>query len=148
MARSTSPHGIAATPTAPIVGARRRPVALNLLISLRPGQWSKNLLVFAGLLFGNAPAGRGLLDLTALGHASLAFGIFCALSGAVYVINDVLDRESDRQHPLKARRPIASGELPAATALVAAAILGVAAIAAAFALGWQFASVAIGYVSL
>src|SRR5712692_5671130 len=102
MARSISSN-VAATGTSSSEAAGR-PVALNLLISLRPRQWTKNLLVFAGLLFG-----RRLTDVSAIADAGAAFAIFCALSGVVYLVNDVVDRESDRQHPLKARRPIASG---------------------------------------
>ena len=86
--------------------ASDHPLALNLLISLRPRQWTKNLLVFAGLLFG-----LRLFDLMAVGRAFAAFGIFCLLSGVVYLINDIADRDTDRQHPLKAQRPIASGAL-------------------------------------
>jgi len=81
-----------------------RSTALNLLLSTRPSQWTKNLLVFAGVLFG-----RRLFDARAVGDALAAFAIFCALSGAVYVLNDIADRDADRQHPLKRRRPIASG---------------------------------------
>ena len=75
-----------------------RSVALNLLISLRPGQWTKNLFVFAGLLFG-----RRLLDPAAAGLAITACVVFCGLSGAVYLVNDVADRERDAYHPVKAR---------------------------------------------
>ena len=115
MARSTSSSGIAVDPAAPAArSARRRPLALNLLLSLRPGHWTKNLLVFAGLLFG-----QRLLDPRAVGAAATAFLIFCALSGVVYLINDVADRESDRQHPLKSQRPIASGALSVPAALTA-----------------------------
>ncbi len=144
MARITSSHGIAAaSPPARANDARRRPLILNLLISLRPGQWTKNLLVFAGLLFG-----RRLFDPVAVGHAAAAFGILCALSGVVYLINDVFDRESDRQHPHKAQRPIASGALPVGTAIGTAALLGAGGLAASFTLGWRFASVAAAYVTL
>src|SRR5690349_18185805 len=91
---------------------------LPLLVSLRPEQWTKNLLVFAGLLFG----GR-LVDPDAVTRATATFVIFCALSGAVYLFNDVFDREADTQHPLKRTRPIASGQLPVKAALVAAGFL-------------------------
>src|SRR5215468_942632 len=110
MARSTVTSPAAAPGTALEVPGR--PIALNLLLSLRPGQWTKNLLVFAGLLFGNATVGRSLFDRPSLARAAAAFAIFCGLSGVVYLINDVMDRETDRQHPLKALRPIASGGLP------------------------------------
>lgn len=120
-----------------------RPVLHNLLVSLRPSQWTKNLLVFAGVLFGHR-----LFDLTAVGRSLAAFAIFCGLSGVVYLLNDVLDRDRDRLHPLKSRRPIASGALPAWTALVAAAAIGVAALATSLLLSWQFAAVAATYVAL
>src|SRR6478672_5881415 len=89
--------------------ASERSTALSLFVSLRPSQWTKNLIVFAALLFGqrgNAPA---FLDPHAIGLSLAAFAIFCALSGVVYLINDVADREKDRLHPLKRNRPIASG---------------------------------------
>ena len=108
-------------------GARERSVAANLIRSLRPEQWTKNLIIFAALLFGER-----LLDPSAVGYAAAAFAIFCILSGVVYLINDVADRHADRSHPVKQRRPIASGALPVGTALAAAAALGGAALAAAF----------------
>lgn len=118
-------------------------LAFNLLISLRPSQWAKNLLVFAGLLFG-----LRLFDVTAVGRAFAAFGIFCLLSGVVYLINDIADRDTDRQHPHKARRPIASGALPVPTALTSAIVLGVAALAGAFALSPRFFIIAACYLAL
>jgi len=123
--------------------ASNHSLAVNLLISLRPGQWAKNLLVFAGLLFG-----LRLLDLTAVVRACAAFAIFCLLSGVVYLINDIADRDTDRQHPLKAQRPIASGALPVPTAATAAIVLGVVALTAAFALGPRFFIVAAFYLAL
>jgi 4-hydroxybenzoate polyprenyltransferase len=123
--------------------ASERSLSLNLLLSLRPSQWPKNLLVFAGVLFG-----LRLFDVNAVARATAAFAIFCALSGVVYLINDVADRDSDRQHPLKRRRPIASGALPVPVAVVAAIVLGTAALGAAFALGPMFLAVAVGYLAL
>jgi 4-hydroxybenzoate polyprenyltransferase len=137
MARSTSPPAVVWRETP------ERSLVLNLLISLRPGQWAKNLLVFAGLLFG-----LRLFDAAAVLRAIAAFSIFCLLSGVVYLINDVADRESDRQHPVKARRPIASGALPVPTALTAALLLGGAALAASFALGVPFFTVSVAYLAL
>ena len=118
-------------------------LAFNVLMSLRPGQWAKNLLVFAGLLFG-----LRLFDVEAVGRAFAAFGVFCLLSGVVYLINDVADRHTDRQHPLKARRPIASGALPVPAALTSAIVLAVVALAGAFALGPRFFIVAASYLAL
>src|SRR5687768_3696338 len=99
-----------------------RPILLNLLISLRPGQWTKNLFVFAALVFA-----QRLTDTDAVINAVIAFFVFCALSATVYLVNDVLDREQDRRHPLKSHRPVASGALSPALALVVAAVVGVAA---------------------
>src|SRR5213594_4946620 len=113
MARITSSPSVAAPDTS-VNEVSGRPIGLQLLTSLRPGQWTKNLLVFAGLLFG-----RRLFDQAAAGRAAEAFAIFCALSGVVYLVNDIIDRDSDRRHPLKAKRPIASGALPVAIAIAA-----------------------------
>jgi 4-hydroxybenzoate polyprenyltransferase len=114
-----------------------------VLRSLRPEQWTKNLFVFAGVLFGGH-----LLDLTAMVRAVAAFAIFCALSGVVYIFNDLADREADQRHPLKRLRPIASGQLSSATALIAATVLGLAALAAAIFLSPTFAMLAGTYVVL
>ncbi len=80
--------------------------------------------------------------------AVIAFFVFCALSGAVYLINDVLDREQDRRHPLKAKRPIASGALKVSVAVVAAVVLGSGALAVAFTLGLPFLAVSAAYLAL
>jgi 4-hydroxybenzoate polyprenyltransferase len=141
MARSTSSN--VAVPGASVHEVPEGSTILNLLISVRPAQWTKNLLIFAGLLFGHQ-----LFSAGSVFAAVAAFAIFCALSGAVYLINDVLDRESDRQHPLKARRPIASGALSVSTALAAAAFLGIGGLAAAFALNIRFVIVSAVYLSL
>src|SRR5215831_8624967 len=145
MARHSSSPGIADRSAAPVERAARirRSAALNLLISLRPGQWPKNLLIFAGLIFG-----QRLFDPTAVRDAVAAFAIFCGLSGAVYLVNDVADREHDRQHPHKSKRPIASGAIGVPAALAAAAGLVAASLAGAFVLGGRFAAVSIAYVVL
>jgi 4-hydroxybenzoate polyprenyltransferase len=141
MARSTSsPVAIPGTSRAAVPG---RSAVLNLLISLRPWQWTKNLLVFAGLLFG-----RRLLDWPSVAEAFVAFAVFCALSGVVYLMNDIADRASDGSHPLKAQRPIASGALSVGTATTAAVAIGIGATAVATTLGWPFTAVALGYVGL
>jgi 4-hydroxybenzoate polyprenyltransferase len=120
-----------------------RPVLLNILISLRPGQWTKNLFVFAALVFA-----QQLNDSEALVKAVIAFFVFCALSSTVYLINDVLDREQDRRHPLKIDRPIASGALSPTVAVAVAMLLGVAAMVVALGLGWQFFQTASAYLVL
>ena len=113
-----------------------------LLVSLRPEQWTKNLLVLAGIVFG----GR-LLEPSADTLALVAFAVFCALSGAVYLFNDIADREADRRHPLKRERPIASGQLSVSAAAAAGGILGVAGVGAAFAVGTTFGIVAATYLA-
>ena len=105
----------------------RRSVATHLLHSLRPSQWTKNLFVFAGLIFAER-----LFDPVAAALATGAFFVFCALSGVVYLVNDIRDREADRRHPIKSRRPIASGAISPSTAAAAAVTLGAAAILSAF----------------
>ena len=120
-----------------------RSTVANLIISLRPDQWTKNLIVFAALVFAVK-----LFDPAALALASAAFLIFCALSGSVYLINDVSDREADRLHPLKRLRPIASGALGAGTAIGWAIGLSVVALAAAYALRPLFAVAAAAYLAL
>jgi 4-hydroxybenzoate polyprenyltransferase len=112
-----------------------------LVRSMRPEQWTKNVVVFAALIFG-----RRLFDPAAVGLSLAAFLIFCALSSVVYLLNDVSDREADRQHPLKSRRPIASGELDVSAALMAAAVIGTAALAAALWVRLEFALIAATYV--
>jgi 4-hydroxybenzoate polyprenyltransferase len=114
-----------------------------LIASVRPEQWIKNLLLFAGLLFG----GR-LLDASAVLEAAEAFAIFCALSSAAYLYNDISDRDADRNHPLKRTRPIASGQLPVRTAAVAAAVLGVSGLGFAMRLNPVFGALATGYLLL
>ena len=106
---------------------RGRPGISGLLQSLRPEQWTKNLIVFAALIFG-----QRLFDPAAVGQSLAAFFIFCALSGVVYLINDVSDREVDRLHPLKRHRPIAAGEVSPTSALAVAVVLAVGALVGAF----------------
>jgi 4-hydroxybenzoate polyprenyltransferase len=116
---------VADSPGTATAGARRRSIPTLIFASLRPEQWTKNLFVFAGLLFG-----KQLTDPVAVAYACAVFVIFCALSGAVYLFNDVADRAADQAHPLKRRRPVASGELSVRTALVTAGVLGVIALEA------------------
>ena len=122
---------------------RPRSTAALLLASMRPEQWTKNLIVFAGALFG-----ARLLDLTALVNAGATFVIFCALSGAVYLINDYADQAADQRHPLKRRRPIASGALSPTLALGVGIGLGLGGVAAAAAIRPMLAAVAGVYVAL
>ena len=150
MARSTSPNlPVPDTPVADsdkVIGSSGpRSVISNLFVSLRPEQWTKNLLVFAALIFSE----QGLLfDPRSVVTSIEAFGIFCVLSGVVYLLNDVMDRESDRRHPLKSRRPIAAGALPVGTALTTAVVLCAVSLASAFALSSRLGTVALAYIVL
>jgi len=125
-----------------------RSTALSLFVSLRPAQWTKNLFVFGALLFGERAGRPAFLDPTAIAHALGAFVVFCALSGVVYLINDVADRENDRLHPLKRFRPIASGAVSPTLAIGTAVVLALGALGAAYALRPAFALVAVAYLVL
>ena len=118
-------------------------LAVGLLRACRPKQWAKNVLVFV------APAAAGVLDtpyrirLTLIGFAA-----FCLVSSATYLLNDVLDVESDRRHPKKRYRPIASGAVPVPVALATAAVLFVAGVGVALLDNPQLALIVVGYVVL
>jgi 4-hydroxybenzoate polyprenyltransferase len=104
-----------------------------LLISVRPEQWVKNLVLPLPFLFG-----RALVSPRAWATAAEGFLIFCAVTSSVYLINDVVDRERDRAHPIKKRRPLAAGELKVSTAVAAALALGAGGLIAAFSLSEGF----------
>lgn len=111
--------------------------------SLRPAQWVKNLFVLAPLVFAHRAD-----DPQLLGRALAAFALFCAAASAIYLVNDIRDREADRLHPVKAKRPIAAGELPVGVAAAVAAALGAGAVAGALVLGSSFAAALASYVAL
>ena len=144
MARTPLPDIIEPTrPPAAVDAARSTSLLAGLVASLRPSQWTKNLFVFAGLMFG-----QRLLEPRAVLAAGAAFVLFCLLSGVVYLLNDVADRDADRQHPIKRLRPIASGAVPVSAALTAAFAIGLAALIGAFALRPLFGLLALLYVAL
>lgn len=89
-----------------------------ILLSLRPQQWTKNLLIFAPLLFS-----KKLFIYTETLQTVFAFVIFCLISGSVYLLNDLIDLENDKRHPLKCKRPLASGALSFKVARAAFAVL-------------------------
>ena len=111
----------------------------GLLKALRPRQWVKNLLVFLPLLFA-VDLVWSADDLTTLlphlGRLLALVAAFCAAASAVYLLNDLADREADRQHPVKRRRPIASGAVPAWLALVGALALALVGLVVMYFLGW------------
>lgn len=115
-------------------------ILLAIIQEMRPKQWTKNLLLFAGVIFAHR---LGQFDrvLSAAG----AFAIFCGLSGAIYLFNDIRDADSDRQHPLKRKRPIASGALSMHTAILAALVLSIVALVLSFTLNLRFGVSALVY---
>ncbi len=133
MARPSSPAGdVAATWS-----------ATALVRALRPLQWTKNGLLFVALAFTLNLAQPGLLARTVAG-----FLVFCALSSAGYLLNDVADLHADRAHPTKRFRPVASGAVGPRAALATGALLAVVSLVAAFALSVPFGGLALGYVLL
>ncbi|MEY2975556.1 MAG: hypothetical protein RIR49_1976 [Actinomycetota bacterium] len=116
---------------------------MDLVRAARPKQWVKNVLVFA------APGAAGVLT-TADGvwRSSLVFVVFCLAASGTYLWNDIADRQSDRQHPTKRRRPIASGAVSVRLAGVVGSGLMVVAVALAAVLGWQTLVVTVVYVAV
>jgi 4-hydroxybenzoate polyprenyltransferase len=117
--------------------------ASALLASLRPHQWTKNLIIFAPLALT-----KNLFDPASAIRSLAAFVLFCGLSGTIYLINDLVDVERDRLHPRKRHRPIASGQLSKALALGAALVLGLGCLSLSLALGLTFALAALVYLVL
>jgi len=115
-------------------------MAGGLVACMRPHQWTKNVFIFAALIFAQR-LGASEDALRALA----AFVLFCAMSGAVYIVNDIADLDKDRAHPRKRLRPIASGRVSVVTAAVFAAALLVPALAASFTLSYRFGMVAALY---
>jgi 4-hydroxybenzoate polyprenyltransferase len=121
----------------------RRSRSRAVLAALRPRQWSKNLLLFAGLVFA-AKLGDGTRWIEAIA----VFIAYCAASSAAYVVNDLRDADDDRMHPIKRNRPIARRELSAESALVISAVLALVALAIAAALGYASLLFLVGFLAL
>jgi 4-hydroxybenzoate polyprenyltransferase len=112
----------------------------QLLVSLRPHQWTKNLVVLAALIFAER-----LFDGPSLRSAAIAFVIFCLLSGATYLVNDLVDIEHDRRHPVKRDRPLASGTLSKGFAVASAGVILTIALIGGFALATSFGVASVVY---
>src|SRR5919202_29671 len=110
---------------------------------VRPKQWTKNGFVLAGVVFSGEA-----LQVSGVVAALLAFVAFCALSGAVYAANDVLDVEEDRKHPTKRARPVASGEISVRSAIIYSILLAVGGLALTFFVGPGVAVAGLGYLVL
>ena len=115
----------------------------TLLATLRPQQWVKNFVLFAGLIFSQ---NLGRLDLIL--ETVAGFALFCLLSSSVYIFNDIMDVESDRKHPLKSARPIASGKMSISTATLLFVIFAAIALGLSFLLNPIFALTALSYFIL
>jgi 4-hydroxybenzoate polyprenyltransferase len=120
-----------------------RPLAVSLLLALRPRQWTKNIPVLAPLVFAHKAFEAGLAA-----RAMAAMALFCLLSSSVYLFNDLVDRERDRLHPLKRLRPIASGAVRPGLAMTSGIALGLASLCGFWLLGPAAFGAALGYLAL
>jgi 4-hydroxybenzoate polyprenyltransferase len=131
-----------ATPTTPTNVRQRSQLAL-LFKTMRPKQWTKNIFVWAALVFDVK-----LFQVEPFLRTLAAFILFCLISSAVYIINDLVDIPKDRLHPEKRNRPLASGALNPNTAIAGAVIIVVGCLPAALSLNWQFTAILYGYLLL
>ncbi|MGF7117803.1 decaprenyl-phosphate phosphoribosyltransferase [Methanobacterium oryzae] len=115
----------------------------ELIISMRPRQWYKNLIIFIGIIFS-----LNLLNFNLWIDAIAAFAIFCVLSGSIYIINDVSDIEKDKNHPKKCKRPIASGKINPINALLFSILLVLLALASAYLINTLFLVSAVSFFIL
>lgn len=116
---------------------------VGLLKSMRPRQWPKNFFVFVALFFD-----RKLIEPSSVGRALIAFALLCLMSGAVYLMNDLADIESDRQHPKKKYRPLPSGQISPRAAVIASAALAAGSLVAGFALSAEFGLILFLYLAI
>ena len=135
--------------TNPTAARRAARLCVAVVRGTRPRQWVKNLLVFLPLFFTLNEAWsledpQAALDM--LMSAAFALLLFCALSGGIYLFNDAVDAERDRAHPVKRRRPVASGDIPRPFAFAFGLALALACLYPAFLMSVQFGAVALAYV--
>ena len=116
---------------------------VGLIRACRPKQWTKNALLFFGLIFA-----LKLQDPLLVTRAVAGFAVFCAVSSGVYLVNDLADIEKDRQHPKKRHRPLAAGIITPVQTIVLAIVLFAVSIAASIALGRTFAGLVILYAAM
>ncbi|MDI6808150.1 MAG: decaprenyl-phosphate phosphoribosyltransferase [Candidatus Eisenbacteria bacterium] len=122
-------------------GAGKR--IFDLITEMRPSQWTKNLVVFAGLIFSHGGATTSLLLRSVAG-----FCLFCLLSGSIYILNDVADIERDRAHPWKKKRPVARGDISKSSAVSFSLLIAAVSLCLAYPLGRSFFFAAAGFVVL
>ncbi|MEW5800525.1 MAG: decaprenyl-phosphate phosphoribosyltransferase [bacterium] len=114
-----------------------------LILSMRPHQWTKNIVIFAAVIFS-----RNIFRWDMVAMVMGAFLLFCAYSGCIYIINDLIDKETDQKHPLKCQRPLASGRLAKSTAIWGAVVIGVSSFFLAWFMSESFFLIALSYVVL
>jgi len=114
-----------------------------IFLTLRPRQWTKNVVVFAALVFSHR-----LFEPEFFFKTILAFFLFCFVSGSVYILNDLVDLEQDRKHPQKSKRPLASGKLNPSTAITFGIIIMIVSIITSYRLSVPFGIVATSYLIL
>jgi len=115
----------------------------EIIISMRPKQWYKNFVLFAGIIFS-----LNLFHVYMWITVFFSFIIFCTVSGSEYIINDIMDKEKDKNHPKKRNRPIASGKLDTSNALIFVAIMLCTAFTGAYLINVQFLGVTLAYFLL
>jgi len=125
----------------------QKPMLYWLLKTMRPTQWTKNAVVFAAFVFAFGDIHQEL-GLSHLLYVALAAACFCGMSSCIYLINDSLDQELDRNHPTKKYRPIAAGHLPVKIALIAAGVLAVTCLVGAYLLAPRFFFALLAYLVL
>ena len=118
-------------------------LAPAILKSMRPRQWTKNVLLLAGLYLSH-----NLLNASSVKRALAGFGLFCMLSGSIYLLNDIIDADRDRMHPRKCKRPIASGDLPVYVAFLSFLVAVSAGLYGSFRLSPAFGLCAVAYLLL
>jgi len=121
---------------------------MRFLRLMRPSHWTKNVFVFAALVFGQRLSGTAEEVLVAVSSAIGGFVCFCLASSAIYIFNDIIDRDADRSHPEKRRRPIASGAVGVGSAAALSVICAVGGIGGGFVLDGGFGRVIVGYILL
>lgn len=105
----------------------------DIIQSMRPHQWTKNFFVYAALIFS-----QNIFNLPLLLKTTIAFSAFCLISSALYIFNDLKDLEEDKLHPLKSKRPIASGKIKKSTAILMIVVLGLLGFSSAFTLNKNY----------
>ena len=115
----------------------------NLIVAMRPKQWTKNFLIFAALIFAER-----LFHYHDILSVVIAFILFCFLSSSIYIINDLVDIEQDREHPEKSKRPVASGKISKTSGIIFAILLAIISLTSAFIIKFDFFLIASAYFIL